>query len=102
MSGLAHAARAARAVGARLERRALSGVSDGSMGTAWKDREHAAENLYFSKQDAEALAALAKKMHVHATPSAEKLAAEKAALSNVLEKHGVKPTDSLLDEVRTF
>lgn len=100
MSPLARVALAARAA-APAARRQMSGVSGGSMGRAWKDREHAAEELYFSKQDAEALAKLAQKMHGHAAPTPEKVAAEKAALAGVLEKHGVKATDTLLDEVRT-
>lgn len=63
-------------------------------------KETTAESLYFSKQDAEALAKLAKKMHGHAAPTPEKVAAEKAALAGVLEKHGVNVTDKLLDDVR--
>ncbi len=37
-------------------------ISGGSMGRAWADREHAAENQYFSKQEAEHLAQLAQKL----------------------------------------
>lgn len=40
-------------------------ISSGSMGRAWKDREHAAETKYFNKKDAEVLAELAKKLQNH-------------------------------------
>lgn len=39
------------------------------MGKAWADKEHAAENQYFNRKDAEVLAALAKKLEAHAAVS---------------------------------
>jgi pyrroline-5-carboxylate reductase len=78
----------------------MSGISGGSMGSSWKERERAAEELYFSKRDAEALADLARKMHAQATPSAEKVAKDKDALAALFDKYGVKASDELLDEVR--
>lgn len=41
------------------------GISGGSMGSAWKERERAAEELYFSKEDAATLSKLAKKLEMH-------------------------------------
>lgn len=35
------------------------------MGKAWADKEHAAENQYFNKKDAEVLAKLADKLKNH-------------------------------------
>lgn len=78
----------------------MSGIGDGSMGGSWQKRERAAEQAYFSKQDADALAALAKKMHAHSTPTPEKVTKEKHALATLFDKHGVKAPDALLEEVR--
>lgn len=70
------------------------------MGSSWKDRESAAEGLYFNRADAEALAKLAAKMEAHhATPSAAKISKEKAKIAALLEKHGVEITDGMLDDV---
>lgn len=41
------------------------GIGGGSMGSAWKDRERAAEEMYFSKEDAATLSKLAKKLQMH-------------------------------------
>lgn len=79
--------------------RAMSGISGGDMGSSWKDRERAAEELYFNKADAVALAKLAEKLHAHAAPPAEKIRFEKEALTALLQKHGVEATPELLDDV---
>lgn len=46
-----------------------SNISGGSMGKAWADKEHAQENQYFSKQDAQNLAKLAEKLHLQTAVS---------------------------------
>jgi hypothetical protein len=43
--------------------RSLTGISEGSMGSSWKSRERAAEEVYFNKEDAATLARLAAKLH---------------------------------------
>lgn len=50
--------------------RALSSnIAGGSLGKAWADKEHAAENQYFNKKDAEVLAQLANKLKNHTAVS---------------------------------
>jgi hypothetical protein len=43
--------------------RSLTGIADGSMGSSWKNRERAAEEIYFNKEDAATLSKLAAKLH---------------------------------------
>lgn len=65
--------RAMRGVGVRASlvgqatgvRAFSSNISGGSMGKAWADKEHAAENQYFNQKDAETLAKLASKLKNH-------------------------------------
>jgi hypothetical protein len=94
------AARGGHAAVAPHGGRALT-IGSGDMGASWKDRERAAEELYFSKSDAAALASLAEKMRAHAAPSVEKVTMEKEALAAIFDKHGVKATSGLLDDVRS-
>lgn len=72
------------------------------MGRAWADKEHAAENQYFSKQDADNLAKLAAKLHQHTQPTEELIAKEKTELLGLLEKHSVQPADALVEDLLKF
>lgn len=57
-------------VGRTTSIRALSSnISGGSLGKAWADKEHAAENQYFNQKDAEVLARLADKLKNHTAVS---------------------------------
>lgn len=42
-------------------------ISGGSMGKAWSDKEHAAENVHFNREEAKLLEKLAKKLHAQTT-----------------------------------
>lgn len=57
-----------------------SNIAGGSMGKAWADKEHAAENQYFSRQDAENLAKLASKLHMQTAVSLRAYLNTRAAL----------------------
>lgn len=83
-------------------RRSMSGISGGSMGGSWKDREHAAEEMYFSKADAAALSKLTEKLHAHHTPSVDVVSQEKAAVTAILAKHSVAISDGLIDDIIKF
>ncbi|PXF49597.1 hypothetical protein BWQ96_00667 [Gracilariopsis chorda] len=83
-------------------RMSSSDIASGSMGRAWKDREHAAETQYFNKRDAEILHELAKKLKAQTQPSDTLLAQDKDALAAIFAKHDVEPTDALLDEIIKF
>uniref|UniRef100_A0A7S1XCJ7 Uncharacterized protein n=1 Tax=Compsopogon caeruleus TaxID=31354 RepID=A0A7S1XCJ7_9RHOD len=83
--------------------RSLSGhVADGDLGRAWKDKESAQEAEYFSKHDQEVLMKLAAKARNMSTPTGEQLAQKKDTLAGILQKHGVTPTDPLLDDILAF
>ncbi|CAN8064826.1 unnamed protein product [Agarophyton chilense] len=77
-------------------------ISGGSMGRAWKDREHAAESQYFNKKDADLLHELAKKLKAQTQPSDALLAQDKQELAAIFAKHDVEPTEALLEEIIKF
>mmetsp|Transcript_12188 Transcript_12188/g.20808 ORF Transcript_12188/g.20808 Transcript_12188/m.20808 type:complete len:126 (-) Transcript_12188:291-668(-) len=70
-------------------------VGSGSMGRTWEDKEHAAEAVYFKKEERELLKKLAKKMH--ATP--EQKAIDSKELSKLFAKHHVQPTPGLIHDI---
>jgi hypothetical protein len=49
--------------GHQMYARSLTGIAEGSMGSSWKNRERAAEEIYFNKEDAATLSKLAAKLH---------------------------------------
>eukprot|EP00177_Eucheuma_denticulatum_P005577 GFKZ01010138.1.p1 GENE.GFKZ01010138.1~~GFKZ01010138.1.p1 ORF type:complete len:112 (+),score=18.97 GFKZ01010138.1:168-503(+) len=77
-------------------------ISGGAMGKAWADKEHAAENQYFNKKDAEVLAQLAQKLRNQTAPTAESLALERESVLAIFQKHGTTPSDALLEDLVKF
>jgi len=100
-------ARSERAVVAepRQTRRHYAGGSDesriaaGSLGRRWQERETSQENMYFSKEDELVLKRLAAKMARQVAPTEEQLAQEREAIQGVLQKHGIKTTPELVEEL---
>eukprot|EP00171_Calliarthron_tuberculosum_P005900 IDg5900t1 len=76
-----------------------SNIAGGSMGKAWADKEHAAENQYFSRQDAENLAKLATKLHLQTAPNEEIITHAKEELVSILGKHSIAISDPLVDDL---
>lgn len=76
-----------------------TGIAGGSMGKAWQDKEHAAETAYFNKKDAETLAELAKKLHLHTTPDETTMTSAKAEIAAICQKHSVQASEALIEDV---
>ncbi|CAG9463630.1 unnamed protein product [Pedinophyceae sp. YPF-701] len=75
-----------------------------SIEKTYKDRESAAENVYFSHEEHEALRKLAAKLKEQAaakesTKAVQVHAQEKHEAAQLLGKHGIKATDAALEDL---
>ncbi|KAF6000716.1 hypothetical protein F1559_002074 [Cyanidiococcus yangmingshanensis] len=74
-------------------------IAAGGLGRRWQERETSQENMYFSKEDELVLKRLAAKMARQIAPTAEQLAQEREAIQGILQRHGVKVTPDLVEDL---
>jgi hypothetical protein len=74
-------------------------IAGGGLGRRWQERETSQENMYFSKEDEVVLKRLAAKMARQIAPTEEQLAQEREALQGILQRHGVKTTPELIEDL---
>ncbi|EME31409.1 uncharacterized protein Gasu_13730 [Galdieria sulphuraria] len=77
-------------------------VAEGTMGSRWKERESAQESAYFNREDEQAVQRLAAKLRQQIEPSEEILAQQRRGVAEILQKHGVQPNQSLIEDLVRF
>lgn len=77
-------------------------VAEGTMGSRWKERENAQESAYFNREDEQAVQRLAQKLRQQIEPSEEVLSQQRKGVAEILQKHGVQPNQSLIEDIVRF
>ncbi|KAK4524093.1 hypothetical protein GAYE_SCF01G1992 [Galdieria yellowstonensis] len=77
-------------------------VAEGTLGSRWKERETAQESAYFNREDEQAVQRLAAKLRQQIEPSEEVLAQQRKGVAEILQKHGVQPNQSLIEDIVRF
>ncbi|GJD06565.1 hypothetical protein Gasu2_09730 [Galdieria sulphuraria] len=73
-----------------------------SLAKRWKERESAQESAYFNREDEQAVQRLAAKLRQQIEPSEEILAQQRRGVAEILQKHGVQPNQSLIEDLVRF
>eukprot|EP00871_Galdieria_phlegrea_P003074 jgi/Galph1/3768/GphlegSOOS_G2400.1 len=77
-------------------------VAEGTMGSRWKERESSQESAYFNSEDEMALQKLSAKLRQQIKPSEEVLSEQRKGVTEILQKHGVQPNHSLVEDIVGF